>query len=58
MIIHRYIELGGENFTFGSDSHDVDRNYADIERAKEMVRSMGGKYQAAFDRRKMILYRI
>lgn len=57
-IIHRYIELGGENFTFGSDSHDVDRNYADIERAKKMVRSMGGKYQAAFDRRKMILYRI
>ncbi len=57
-IIRRYIELGGENFTFGSDSHDVDRNYADIERAKDMVRSLGGKYQASFCKRKMTHYRI
>ena len=57
-IIRRYIELGGENFTFGSDSHDTGRNYADIERAKEMVRSLGGKYQAAFEQRRMTLYRI
>lgn len=57
-IIRRYIELGGEQFTFGSDSHDTDRNYADIERAKDMVRTLGGKYQAAFDRRRMQLYRI
>ena len=57
-IIRRYIELGGEKFTFGSDSHGTDRNYADIERAKDMVRSMGGKYQAAFEQRKMTLWRI
>ncbi|MBQ8554656.1 MAG: histidinol-phosphatase HisJ family protein [Clostridia bacterium] len=57
-IIKRYIELGGENFTFGSDSHDVERDYADVERAKEMVRQLGGKYQAAFDQRRMTLYRI
>jgi len=57
-ILRRYIELGGENFTFGSDSHDTDRNYADIERAKDMVRSLGGKYQASFAQRKMTLYRI
>lgn len=57
-IIRRYIELGGENFTFGSDSHDVNRNYEGIERAKDMVRSLGGKYQASFDQRKMILWRI
>ncbi|MBQ8201634.1 MAG: histidinol-phosphatase HisJ family protein [Clostridia bacterium] len=57
-IIRRYIELGGEYFTFGSDSHDEDRNYADIERAKDMVRSMGGKYQASFEQRRMKLYRI
>ncbi len=57
-IIRRYIELGGENFTFGSDSHNADRNYAEIERAKDMVRQLGGKYQASFDRRKMTLYRI
>ncbi len=57
-IIRRYIELGGENFTFGSDSHDVTRNYDGIERAKEMVRALGGKYQASFDKRKMTLWRI
>lgn len=57
-IISRYIELGGENFTFGSDSHEVDRNYADVERAKDAVRSLGGKYQASFDQRKRTLYRI
>ncbi len=57
-IIRRYIELGGETFTFGSDSHDATRNYADIERAKEMVRALGGKYQASFHRREMTRYRI
>ena len=57
-IIKRYIELGGENFTFGSDSHAVDRNYDGIERAKDMVRSLGGKYQASFDQRQMILFKI
>ena len=57
-IICRYIELGGENFTFGSDSHDVSRNYDGIERAKDMVRDLGGKYQASFDQRKMTLWRI
>ena len=57
-IIKRYIELGGETFTFGSDSHNTDRNYADIERAKDAVRAMGGKYQASYCQRKKTLYRI
>ena len=57
-ILKRYIELGVENFTFGSDSHDVVRNYDGIERAKDMVRALGGKYQASFDQRKMTLWRI
>ena len=57
-ILQRYIELGGENFTFGSDSHDTSRDYDGIERAKDMVRAMGGKYQASFDKRKRTLYRI
>lgn len=57
-IVRRYIELGGDKFTFGSDSHDTARDYADIERAKEAVRAMGGKYQASFDQRKRTLYRI
>lgn len=57
-IIQRYIQLGGEGFTFGSDSHDVNRNYADIEQAKDTVRAMGGKYQASFCKRKRTMYRI
>lgn len=57
-ILQRYIQLGGENFTFGSDSHNTERNYKDIERAKDAVRSMGGKYQASFNGRKRTLYRI
>lgn len=57
-IVRRYIDLGGECFTFGSDSHDVERDYADIERAKDAVRAMGGKYQASFCKRKKTLYRI
>ncbi len=57
-ILKRYIELGGENFTFGSDSHNAERDYEGIERAKDMVRALGGKYQASFDQRKMTLWRI
>ena len=57
-IIRRYIDLGGECFTFGSDSHGVESNYADIERAKDMVRALGGKYQASFEQRRMTCWRI
>ena len=57
-ILKRYIDLGGELFTFGSDSHDTERNYADIERAKDLVRALGGKYQAAFHQRRMTCWKI
>lgn len=57
-IIKRYIDLGGQQFTFGSDSHNVERDYLDVERAKELVRSLGGKYQASFCQREKTLYRL
>ena len=57
-ILRRYIELGGELFTFGSDSHNTDRNYADVERAKNMVRDLGGRYQASFCQRQMTCWKI
>ena len=57
-LIRRYIELGEENFTFGSDSHDTARDYAVGERAKEMVRALGGKYQVSFEGRKAIYWKI
>lgn len=55
-IIRRYVELGGTTFTFGSDSHATDRDYADIERAKAAVKALGGKYQASFCQRQKTLY--
>lgn len=57
-LIRRYIDLGGEQFTFGSDAHDVKRDYEGIEDAKELVRSLGGGYEASFCRRKKTLYRL
>lgn len=57
-IIRRYIELGGEAFTFGSDAHRIAQDYANIEEGKALVRSLGGKYQAAFEGRKRTLYRL
>ena len=57
-IVKRYIDLGGECFTFGSDSHSTARNYADIERAKEQIRALGGKYQAGYRKRKKYIHKI
>lgn len=57
-LIRRYIDLGGEQFTFGSDAHDAQRDYAQIEDAKELVRSLGGGYQAGFSHREKTLYRL
>ena len=51
-IIRRYIELGGELFTFGSDGHRISEDAFWIEEAKEHVRSLGGKYQAGFTARR------
>lgn len=57
-IIRRYIELGGDKFTFGSDSHRAERDYQDIEEGKALVSALGGKYQASFEGRKRTLWRI
>ena len=51
-------EKGEIIFTFGSDSHATNRDYADIERAKAAVRAMGGKYQASFCQREKTLWRL
>ncbi len=57
-LVRRYIELGGERFTFGSDAHTTDRDYDRIEDAKAWVRALGGKYQAAYKRRVPTLWAI
>ena len=55
-IIRRYIEKGGNAFTFGSDAHETGSDYCRIEEAKMYVKSLGGKYQAGFTNRKRELY--
>ena len=57
-IIRRYIDLGGELFTFGSDAHRVEQDYQGVEQAKEEVRALGGKYQCGFAARRMEAWRI
>ncbi len=57
-IIKRYIELGGDTFTFGSDGHTTQEDYHHIEEAKEYVESLGGKYQAGFTNRKKKLEKL
>ena len=57
-IVRRYIALGGEGFTFGSDSHDTARDYEEIDHARDEVRAMGGKYQASFCKRKKSCFEI
>ena len=51
-IIHRFLELGGEFFTFGSDAHKTEHIYLHVERAKEIARACGARWQLSFKRRK------
>ena len=53
-IIKRFLELGGELFTFGSDAHQTDHIYQHVERAKEIARSCGARWQASYKERKCI----
>ena len=55
-IIRRYIELGGNQFTFGSDAHIQEHDYRCVDEAKDFVKRLGGKYQAGFTNRKKELY--
>ena len=57
-IIRRFIELGGEFFTFGSDAHTREHIYLHVERAKEIARSCGARWQLSFERRKGRSYTI
>lgn len=50
-IIKRYVQLGGELFTFGSDAHTCSNIYANVDRAKEIAVSCGAKWQVAFNKR-------
>ena len=51
-IIRRFLELGGEFFTFGSDAHKTEHIYLHVEKAKEMAKSCGARWQLSFEKRK------
>ncbi len=52
-IIRRFLELGGEFFTFGSDAHKAEHIYLHVDKAKEIARSCGARWQASFQERKI-----
>ncbi len=55
-IIRRFLELGGEFFTFGSDAHKTEHIYLHVETAKELARSCGARWQVSFRQRKPCAY--
>ena len=55
-LIRRYLELGGEFFTFGSDAHFVEDVYGRVEKAKAIAKAQGAKWQVGFSQRKMKAY--
>jgi len=57
-IIQKYVELGGEIITIGSDSHTKARIGANFDIIYDMIQSIGIKYLANFEKRKPIFYKI
>lgn len=51
-ILERYKAVGGELVTVGSDAHDPAHAGAGIARAYELLRSMGFRYAAVYDKRR------
>ncbi|MDD2956819.1 MAG: histidinol-phosphatase HisJ family protein [Oscillospiraceae bacterium] len=50
-VIKRYVALGGELFTFGSDAHTSEKMYRDVEKGKKLTRELGGKWECWFENR-------
>lgn len=57
-ILKRYIELGGEIFTVGSDAHIPEHVGMDADKAIEKLKFFGVKYLATFEKRKLIMKKI
>lgn len=57
-IIKRYHELGGEIITIGSDSHRPEDIAANFDTVYEVLQNIGIRYLAAFNQRKVNMYRI
>lgn len=57
-IIKRFIEVGGEFFTFGSDAHTPIAVYQHVEKAKQIALDCGAKWQVGFEKRVMRVFKI
>lgn len=57
-IIRRFLELGGEIITTGSDAHGKDRAGDHCGDALELLRSLGAKYVCTFENLKPIFHKI
>ncbi|MEL7609170.1 MAG: histidinol-phosphatase HisJ family protein [Bacillota bacterium] len=55
-ILQRFVELGGEFVTFGSDAHSAGRIGFRLEDARELARAAGVRYQASFERMRPFLF--
>lgn len=51
-IIKRYLELGGEIITVGSDAHAPDRIACGFDRAADILKSCGCSYYTVFEKRR------
>jgi histidinol-phosphatase (PHP family) len=53
-ILKRYRELGGEIISLGSDSHDPSRVGHDFKRFAELIKSLGFRWSAHYEKRKLV----
>lgn len=56
--LRRYVQLGGEFVTFGSDAHSPEYINYRLDDAMEIARRAGVKYYATYDRMKPIFHRL
>ncbi len=57
-IVLRYIELGGEIFTLGSDSHNPTRLYDKLDIAVDMLKALGANYICTFKKLTPVFHKI
>ena len=53
-ILRRYRDLGGEIISLGSDSHDPSRVGNDFSRFADLLRSLGFRWTAHYEKRKLV----
>lgn len=57
-IINRYVELGGKNFTFGSDAHSAERYMQNADSVKQYLLSIGITELCRFEKLQLIKEKI